>query len=210
MLKNHTLLKKKMPTEKVHKEVLSYTNICDGIKVDDLEEMAPIKLKIKLKPSKNDEQAINLKDSGEIIDVNQDNPREGEESSEQVFGEQKSARKRKIKPFAAHYLAPKNVSPTKQDDQDQDEDYFNDEDEADDNDEEFKLKVKNNLKLSNKLKKKQMKKEKMATENNEQADKKTTGLTPSAIGTKQKNKKGQATTKQRLGKLLKLNRIINI
>lgn len=207
------MIKKKMSTEKSHKEVLSYTNITDGIKVDadDLEEMAPIKLKIKLKPSENDEQEVHLDESGQVIDDNQDNLRVDKASSKQACGEQKSARKRKIKPFAAHYLAPKSESPPSQENEEQDEDYFNDEDEeADDNDEEFKLKVKNNLKLSNKLKKKQMKKEKMASENKDQADKKTTGLTPSAIGTKQKNKKGQATTKQRLGKLLKLNRIINI
>lgn len=205
-------MNKKKISEKPQKEVLSYTNITDGIKVDadDLTESAPIKLKIKIKPLETSEQSINENETEDIIDGDYVYPNIGEGSTEPADCEQKSGRKRKIKPFAAHYLAPKSESHSNQDDEDQDEDYFNDEEEADDNDEDFKLKVKNNLKLSNKLKKKQMKKEKMASEEKDPSDKKTTGLTPSAIGTKQKNKKGQATTKQRLGKLLKLNRIINI
>nr|QDF21454.1 histone lysine demethylase PHF8-like protein isoform X2 [Brachionus koreanus] len=212
LLKSQVVHKKKMSTDKPQKEVLNYTNITDGIKVDadDSTESAPIKLKIKLKPIETSEQSVNQEEGGDIIDGDYVYPNLGETSAEQANCEQKSGRKRKIKPFAAHYLAPKGESLANQDDLDQDEDYFDDEEEADDNDEDFKLKVKNNLKLSNKLKKKQLKKEKLASEGKDQNDKKTTGLTPSAIGTKQKNKKGQATTKQRLGKLLKLNRIINI
>ncbi|RNA04854.1 histone lysine demethylase PHF8-like isoform X2 [Brachionus plicatilis] len=211
LIKSQSLYKKKMSAEKSQKEVLNYTNITDGIKVDDLTEPAPIKLKIKLKSSQSGEQIGSEDEAGNVIDGDYVYPNIGDASSVQVGGEQKSSRKRKIKPFAAHYLAPKGESPgTNLEDDDNDEDYFNVEEEADDNDEDFKLKVKNNLKLSNKLKKKQLRKEKMASEDKDQSDKKTTGLTPSAIGTKQKNKKGHATTKQRLGKLLKLNRIINI
>ncbi|CAF0968870.1 unnamed protein product [Brachionus calyciflorus] len=230
LLKSQGLYKsmKKINCEKSQKEVISYKNVTEGIMLDaDETKQAPIKLKIKIKSSVEDDLKIAevVKNDSENEGINdiknciQDGdyvyPNLGDSINNQNLNtsneEQKSARKRKIKPFAAHYLAPKSeiVKAQEGDDEDKDEDYYHDEEDPDDNDEDFKLKVKNNLKLSNKLKKKQLKKEKMANEDSK-VEQKMTGLTPSAIGSKQKNKKGLATTKQRLGKLLKLNRIVNI
>ncbi len=114
-----------------------------------------------------------------------------------------------------------------------DTDYVNDEieeenDEEDDDydyDQDFKMKCQQNLKLSKKLKKSSVKHQKDLLNGEEGNAKKykTNGVnnvTPSAIGassmpTKGRNankkfKKGFATSKQRLGKLLKINRIVNI
>ena len=113
-------------------------------------------------------------------------------------------------------------------------------DDDDDYDQEFKLKCEKNLKLSKKMKKITDKKQKKQSskdlvneaagldeEDENKSDLKTTGITPAAIGASssksrqqqqqqhhqansKKIKKGYATTKQRLSKLLKLNRIVNI
>ena len=115
-----------------------------------------------------------------------------------------------------------------------DTDYVNDEieeenDDEDDDydyDQDFKMKCQQNLKLSKKLKKNSAKHQKdllNGEEESAQKKYKTNGVnnvTPSAIGasslpTKGRNankkfKKGFATSKQRLGKLLKINRIVNI
>lgn len=212
--------KKAMPnTEKPQKEVLNYTNVTDEIKVDPIEEAAPAPIKLKIKIKQPEEEGVALDDNNEAEDLKhavQDGeyvyPSLNDNDLNTSNGEQKSARKRKIKPFAVHYLAPKTEKPQEasvEEDDEKDEDYYNEDEEQDDNDEDYKMKCNNNLKLSKKLKKKQLKKEKLASED-VKSDQKTTGLTPSAIASKQKNKKGLATTKQRLGKLLKLNRVVNI
>lgn len=137
-----------------------------------------------------------------------------------------SGRKRKLKPHAVQYLQPKSAKdepgPNDEDD-DGDEDYVNksnqdpdDNDEDDFIEEEFKLKCKNNLKISQKIKKNLLKQQK---EQELQQSGSASSITPSAIGSSSKQsksnqnkkfKKGFATTKQRLGKLLKLNRCVNI
>lgn len=84
-----------------------------------------------------------------------------------------------------------------------------------DYEQEFKIKVKQNLKLSKKLKTKSVKHQKKL-DSQELADAGSTARTtdPTSKSTAQLNKKskkkGYATTKQRLGKLLKLNRLVNI
>ena len=113
-----------------------------------------------------------------------------------------------------------------------DTDYVNDDneelmDEDDDDydyDQDFKMKCQQNLKLSKKLKKSSVKHQKDLQNDDQTKKYKTNGVTPSAIGASslpnkssstnsssvKKFKKGFATSKQRLGKLLKINRIVNI
>jgi hypothetical protein len=83
--------------------------------------------------------------------------------------------------------------------------------EEDDEDADFKLKCKNNLKLSKKIKKSQLAKQTIK----EKAAKAPSDDVAASLHKQQpsgdkKFKKGFATTKQRLGKLLKLNRCVNI
>jgi protease II len=103
---------------------------------------------------------------------------------------------------------------------------YDEEDDDYDYDQDFKMKCQQNLKLSKKLKKNSAKHQKEllnGEEGSAQKKYKTNGVnnvTPSAIGassmptkgrnTSKKFKKGFATSKQRLGKLLKINRIVNI
>lgn len=93
---------------------------------------------------------------------------------------------------------------------------FHVEDEDDlDYDQEFKIKCEQNLKLSKKLKTKSVKHQKKleSQETGDGAASSKSATDPTAKSAKQlKNskKKGYATTKQRLGKLLKLNRLVNI
>jgi hypothetical protein len=99
-----------------------------------------------------------------------------------------------------------------------DVDYDEDEEYNDDEDEDFKLKCKNNLKLSKKIKKSQMKHQKKLDEDTTSPGKqskkpnvKVETQKPTLNASKKTSgKKGLATAKQRLGKLLKLNRIVNI
>ena len=95
---------------------------------------------------------------------------------------------------------------------DKDEEYIDDEDE------DFKLKCKNNLKLSKKIKKNLIKHQKKLDEDSTSVGKQQkkpnpkceTQVSTSNASKKTSGKKGLATAKQRLGKLLKLNRIVNI
>jgi hypothetical protein len=98
-----------------------------------------------------------------------------------------------------------------------DDDEYNDDEDAD-----FKLKCKNNLKLSKKIKNKLIKQQKKldGTENPSGKVKTSSQIAAAAatatmisgggVSKKSNNKKGLATAKQRLGKILKLNRIVNI
>ena len=89
-----------------------------------------------------------------------------------------------------------------------------------DYDQEFKIKCEANLKLSKKLKTKSVKHQKKLMESLEVLDggsttsaaARTTDPTSKSLNSinKKSKKKGYATTKQRLGKLLKLNRLVNI
>jgi hypothetical protein len=104
----------------------------------------------------------------------------------------------------------------------QDDDDFKPCDEDfDEDDEDFKLKCKNNLKLSKKLKKSLQKQQKSDETGNEKSSsdetksnlKESKDKPNSSNATSKQNKKfkkGFATSKQRLSKLLKLNRIVNI
>lgn len=200
--------------------------------------------------------------------------------------EKKSVRKRKLKPFAAQYLQPKqtkieenpsqevkpeqaeataageaapkpekpkkaskkmidkliekNLKPkisdqekeakealakkekANNDEEDKDKTYRSEDDEDEDDDEDFKLKCKNNLKLSKKIKSNLKKQQKLneqpnltpsalglSTSTSKQNKKKDSSATASSTNAAQQNKKpkkGLTTTKQRLSKLLKLNR----
>ena len=136
-----------------------------------------------------------------------------------------------LKPMVATVVEKKNL----EDENDStDKTYKNEEESAEDddeyNDEDFKIKCKNNLKLSKKIKKNFIKQQKKLDEDStapskeaktEKTTKKTTGSSVTTAGgettvssfnssKKVSNKKGLATAKQRLGKLLKLNRIVNI
>lgn len=95
-----------------------------------------------------------------------------------------------------------------------DKDYDVNEEEAgddeDDEDADFKLKCQNNLKLSKKIKKSQLKQSKEAKEKEAKPKDEVTVAKATASEANKKVKKGFATTKQRLGKLLKLNRCVNI
>ncbi len=120
-------------------------------------------------------------------------------------------------------------------DNDDDEDYVDDGEDVDDED--FKLKCKNNLKLSKKIKKNLIKQQQKEESHNDSANstlesaetgsnsnlsinknnKPTFSNSSSGKNNKSKQnepnkkfKKGLTTTKQRLGKLLKLNRVVNI
>lgn len=92
------------------------------------------------------------------------------------------------------------------------------EDEYNDDDEDFKLKCKNNLKLSKKITKNLIKHQKKLDQDTQSqslsplSKKKdlSTNLPPAQQQNKNKSKKGLTTAKQRLGKLLKLNRAVNI
>jgi len=93
---------------------------------------------------------------------------------------------------------------------------YDDEEYNDDEDEDFKLKCKNNLKLSKKIKKSQMKHQKKLDEDTTSPGKqskkpnvKVETQKPTLNASKKTSGK-KGTTKQRLGKLLKLNRIVNI
>lgn len=96
-----------------------------------------------------------------------------------------------------------------------DDDFIVEDEDDLDYEQEFKIKVKQNLKLSKKLKTKSVKHQKKL-DSQELADAGSTARTtdPTSKSTAQLNKKskkkGYATTKQRLGKLLKLNRLVNI
>lgn len=92
---------------------------------------------------------------------------------------------------------------------------FNVEDEDDlDYDQEFKIKCEQNLKLSKKLKTKSVKHQKKLDSQDTDGAGTTRTTDPTSKSSNQLNKKskkkGYATTKQRLGKLLKLNRLVNI
>jgi len=104
-----------------------------------------------------------------------------------------------------------------------DDDFKPGDDDLDEDDEDFKLKCKNNLKLSKKLKKNLQKQQKCDETGNEKcssdetkpntASKESKDKSNNSIGASKQNKKfkkGFATSKQRLSKLLKLNRIVNI
>ena len=146
---------------------------------------------------------------------------------------EKQVRKRKLKPHAVEYLQAKNalqsdqVKPEAQDsleeliDQnmggaasstadDNDLDYSAAEEDDDDCDyeQEFKIKCEQNLKISKKLKKNSVKQQKKLQ--SQEANEAGKSGEAAAKAAKRSNKKGYATTKQRLGKLLKLNRLINI
>jgi len=102
------------------------------------------------------------------------------------------------------------------------DDDFNVDDEDDlDYDQEFKIKCEENLKLSKKLKTKSVKHQKKLNklDMGTAGGLKSVATDPTAakpspsvfnISNKKNKKKGYATTKQRLGKLLKLNRLVNI
>jgi len=102
------------------------------------------------------------------------------------------------------------------------DDDFNVDDEDDlDYDQEFKIKCEENLKLSKKLKTKSAKHQKKlnSLEAGSSGPKsvvsdptaaKSSSSANSGLTSKKSKKKGYATTKQRLGKLLKLNRLVNI
>jgi hypothetical protein len=102
------------------------------------------------------------------------------------------------------------------------DDDFNVDDEDDlDYDQEFKIKCEENLKLSKKLKTKSAKHQKKLNSLeaggsgpksvvSDPTAAKSSSSANSGLTSKKSKKKGYATTKQRLGKLLKLNRLVNI
>lgn len=239
------------------KEVINFKNMnLFEIKLDSSDqdatsnEQKPIKVEsidelIKNESSDTDDEVIkDLKNSyqdNEFVYPTLSSSKQN--STTQPQEEQKSSRKRKLKPFAMHILQPKqsseelkkknkshlenmikkNLTNEEFEDEDEggleDEDYLEEDEDADDNDEDFKLKCKNNLKISKKLKKNLLKQQK---KEGDESTLSTSGLAPSAVASKNnlnkpnsaqtqsKPKKGFATTKQRLGKLLKLNRVVNI
>jgi len=159
------------------------------------------------------------KSAGEVQSSSVDEPAE------------KQVRKRKLKPHAVEYLQAKNaqsdqVKPEAHDSleelidknmgtasstaDDNDLDYSAAEDDDDDCDyeQEFKMKCEQNLKISKKLKKNSVKQQKKLQ--SQEANETGKSGEAAAKAAKRSNKKGYATTKQRLGKLLKLNRLINI
>jgi hypothetical protein len=107
---------------------------------------------------------------------------------------------------------------------DDDDDDYKVEENVDDEDEDFKIKCEKNLKLSKKLKKNSIKQQKEQLgdlSDNSNFSKKqlqqelplaSSSATNATVKSKynKKLKKGYATTKQRLSKLLKINRIVNI